>query len=155
MGEGVGHRPWSGSVNILRIMFARHCTRPQGRTAAIVRRIPGRYYQMNVRKKCDKPLCILTFMKERFEKSGEDLECSLPFQIRPNFGAICLSILIRLAHEMMVISTGAFPVPKGFGTGRIGGIECVDGAYTLCKRELAWMTAPRMLIAPDRTHISY
>ena len=66
---------------------------------------------------------ILTFMKERFEKSNGDLECCLPFQIRPNFGANCLSILIRLPHEMMVSSTDAFPVPNGFGTGRIGGIE--------------------------------
>ena len=94
-------------------------------------------------------------MKERFERSIDDLECCLPFQIRPNFGAICLSILIRLAHEIMVSSTGAFPVPKGFGTGRIGGIEWVDGAYTLCNRELAWITAPRMLTAPDRTHTPY
>ena len=94
-------------------------------------------------------------MKERFERSIDDLESCLPFQIRPNFGAICLSILIRLAHEIMVSSTGAFPVPNGFGTGRSGGIEWVDGAYTLCNRELAWITAPRMLIAPDRTHMSY
>ena len=94
-------------------------------------------------------------MKVRFERSIDDLVCCLPFQIRPNFGATCLSILIRLAHEIMVSSTGAFPVPKGFGTGRIGGIAWVDGAYTLCNRELAWITAPRMLIAPDRTHISY
>ena len=76
-------------------------------------------------------------MKERFDKSKNDLECCLPFQIRPNFGAICLSILIRLPHEIIVSSTGAFPVPKGFGTGRIGGIEWVDGVYTRCKRELA------------------
>ncbi len=151
----MGHRPSIGSVNVFRIGLARYCTQPRGRIATIVWRIPGRYYQIDVRRECDKALRILTFMKERFERSSEDLECCLPFQIRPNFGAICLSILIRLAHEMMVISTGAFPVPKGFRTGRIGGIECVDGAYTLCKRELAWMTAPRMLIAPDRTHISY
>lgn len=76
---------------------------------------------------------ILTFMKERFETSGNDLECRLPFQIRPNFGAICLSILNRLLHDIIVSSTGAFPVPKGFGTGRIGGIEWVDGAYTRFK----------------------
>lgn len=94
-------------------------------------------------------------MKERFESSGDDLECCLPFQMRPNFGAICLSSLIRLPHEIIVSSIGAFPVPKGFGTGRIGGIEWVDGANTRCNRELAWMTAPRMLIAPDRTHRSY
>lgn len=94
-------------------------------------------------------------MKERFEESNRDLECCLPCQIRPNFGAICLSILIRLPDEIMVSSTGAFPVPNGFGTGRIGGIEWVDGAYTRCKRELAWMTAPRIPIAPDRTHMSY
>lgn len=94
-------------------------------------------------------------MNERFEKSSDDLERCLPFQIRPNFGAICLSIFIRLPHEMMVSSTGAVPVPNGFGRGRIEGMEWVDGAYTRCKRELAWMTAPSMLIAPDRTHISY
>lgn len=94
-------------------------------------------------------------MKERFDISNGDLEGILPFQIRPNFGAICLSILIRLPHDATVSSIGAFPVPNGFGMGRIGGTEWVDGAYTRCKRELAWMTAPRMLIAPDRTHISY
>ena len=73
-------------------------------------------------------------MKERFEKSNGDLECCLPFQIRPNLGATCLSILILLPHEMIVSSTGAFSVPNGFGTGRIGGIEWVDGAYTRYER---------------------
>lgn len=71
-------------------------------------------------------------MNERFEKSDDDPECCLPFQMRPNFGAICLSILILLRHEMIVSSIGALPVPNGFGTGRICGIECVDGAYTRC-----------------------
>lgn len=117
--------------------------------------ILGRYCQENLQETYNKTSAILTFMKERFETSNNDVECGLPFQIRPNLGAICLSILIRLPHDMIVSSTGALPVPKGFGMGRIGGIEWVDGAYTRFKRELAWMTAPRMLIAPDRTHTSY
>lgn len=48
---------------------------------------------------------------------------SLPFQIRPNLGIICLSIRIRPPHESMVSSMGGFPVPYGLGTGLIEGME--------------------------------
>ena len=60
-----------------------------------------------------------------------DLLLSLrPFQIRSNLGETWPSILIRLPQEIMDISHGGLPDPKGFGTGLSGGREFVDGAYT-------------------------
>ena len=77
------------------------------------------------------------------------------FQICPNFGATCLSVRILLLQDCIVMMMGGFPVPYGLGTGLMKGMECVDGAYTLCNLELARRTAPEMLTAPERTQTSY
>ena len=75
--------------------------------------------------------------------------------MRPNFGASCLSIRSLLLLDCMVTITEGLPVPYGLGIALIEGMECVVGAKTRCNRELAWNTAPRILIAPERTHMSY
>jgi len=68
--------------------------------------------------------CLLTLTNDLLIPSG----LLLSFHIRPNFGAICLSIRNRLPQEIMLTSQGGLPVPYGLGTGLIGGMECVEGA---------------------------
>ena len=101
----------------------------------------------------------LTKTKDRCDRSvvlrSALVGTCLWFQIRPNFGERYFSERIRLLHDMIVISAGKFCGPYGFGIGRMGGRECVDGAYILCNLELAYSAAPAILIAPFRTQISY
>ena len=131
MGDDAGHLRWIESADASESRL--HIT-VRGHKDVVAPRIwePSTQSRQNNHRRCNRMLRILTFMNDRFEKSDDDLEWCLPFQMRPNFGAICLSILSRLPHEMIVSSTGAFPVPNGFGTGRMGGIEWVDGACTRC-----------------------
>ena len=64
-------------------------------------------------------------------------EPSLPFQMRPYFGASCLSIRSLLLLDCIVMITEGLPVPYGLRIALIEGIECVVGAKTRCNWELA------------------